>query len=68
MPVVIVEMWKGRSIEQKRRLVQAITDIMVKEANCSKEALHVIIHDIPLDSWGTEGILSVDEFKSKPKK
>ena len=26
MPVVIVELWEGRTVEQKRNLVKAITD------------------------------------------
>ena len=34
MPFVIVEMWEGRTVEQKRRLAKAITDAMVEHAGC----------------------------------
>ena len=61
MPVVTVEMWAGRTIEQKRRLVRAITDAMIAHANCKPEHLHVIIHDVPKDSWGRAGVLGIDE-------
>jgi 4-oxalocrotonate tautomerase len=60
MPVVIVEMWEGRTVEQKRNLVKAITDAMVEHAGAKPDALHVIIHDVPKDSWAKAGILSAD--------
>lgn len=64
MPVVTVQMWSGRTTEQKRRLVRAITDAMVEHANCKPEHLHVIIQDVPKDSWGRSGTLGIDEKES----
>ncbi len=60
MPFVIVEMWEGRTVDQKRKLVRAITDAMVEHAACKPDHLHVVIHDTPKESWGRAGILSVD--------
>lgn len=60
MPVVTVEMWEGRTIEQKRRLVKAITEAMVEHADARPDALHVIIHDVPRESWGLAGVLGPD--------
>lgn len=60
MPVVIVEMWEGRTEEQKRRLAKAITDAMVEHANAKPDSLHVIIHDVPKSSWARAGVLSSD--------
>jgi 4-oxalocrotonate tautomerase len=59
MPVVTVQMWSGRTTEQKRKLVRAITDAMVEHANCKPDHLHVIIQDV--DSWGRAGVLGIDE-------
>lgn len=64
MPVVTVQMWSGRSTEQKRRLVRAITNAMVEHANCKPDHLHVIIQDVPKDSWGRAGMLGIDEKES----
>lgn len=64
MPVVTVQMWSGRTTQQKRRLVRAITDAMVEHANCKPDHLHVIIQDIPKDSWGRAGTLGIDEKES----
>ena len=61
MPVVTIQMWSGRSTEQKRRLVRAITDAMIQHANCRPDHLHVIIQDVPKDSWGRAGVLGIDE-------
>lgn len=60
MPVVTVQMWSGRTVEQKRRLVRAITDAMIKHADAKPDGLHVIIQDIPPDSWGRAGVLGID--------
>jgi len=57
MPVVIVEMWEGRTSEQKRKLVQAITSAMAEHCGVEPTHLHVIIHDVPRDSWGRDGKL-----------
>ena len=60
MPVVTVELWEGRTVEQKRKLVGAITDAMVEHAEANPEALHVIIHEISHENWGRAGVLGVD--------
>ena len=60
MPFVTVEMWEGRSVDQKRALVRAITNAMVDHAGASAEHLHVVIHEIPKDSWGRAGVLGID--------
>jgi len=60
MPVVTVELWEGRTVEQKRKLVRAITDAMVEHAEANPDALHVIIHEIPSENWGLAGVLGVD--------
>jgi len=60
MPVIIVEMWEGRSADQKRRLVKAFTDAMVGIAGSKSDHLHVIFHDVPKESWGRAGVLAPD--------
>ena len=67
MPAVIVEMWEGRTVEQKRNLVKAITQAMVEQANCKPTHLHVIIHEVSKENWGREGTLAID-LKEKESK
>jgi 4-oxalocrotonate tautomerase len=64
MPFVVVEWWEGRTVEQKRKLVKAITDAMIEHGNCNPDHLHIAIHDVPKDSWGRAGILGIDMKES----
>ena len=57
MPVVIIEMWEGRTIEQKKQLVEGITSAFTK-ISVPPEALHIIIKDNPKHNWGTGGKLA----------
>jgi 4-oxalocrotonate tautomerase len=62
MPVVTVQMWTGRSREQKRNLVRAITDAMVQHAGAKPTNLHVILQEVPKEDWALAGVLG-DERK-----
>ena len=62
MPVVIVDMWDGRTIDQKKILVEGITAAFGK-IGVPAEAVHIIINDIPKHNWGTGGKLA-SETKS----
>ena len=54
MPVVIIEMWEGRSEEQKEKLIKDITKTF-EEIGVKAEYLNIIIHDIPKSNWGLHG-------------
>ena len=60
MPVVVVQVWEGRTIDQKRRLVKAMTDAMVEHADATPDGLHVAIQEYPRDSWARAGVLGID--------
>ncbi|MGP8079231.1 MAG: 2-hydroxymuconate tautomerase [Dehalococcoidales bacterium] len=57
MPVVTVEMWDGRNSDQKKALVEGITNTFVK-IGVPAEAVHIIIHDVPKHNWGIGGKLA----------
>jgi 4-oxalocrotonate tautomerase len=60
MPVVTVQLWEGRSVDQKRALVRAITDAMVEHADARPDGLHVIIQEYSRENWARAGVLGVD--------
>lgn len=66
MPFVNVKLWQGRTPEQKRRLVRAITDAMVEHAGANAEHLHVAIDDYPPESWSRAGVLALDMPATHP--
>ena len=57
MPIVMVELWEGRTIEQKKQLVEGITAVMTK-IGISAEAVHIIIKDNPRHNWASGGKLA----------
>jgi 4-oxalocrotonate tautomerase len=54
VPVVIIETWAGKTEEQKAKLIEGITRAF-EEIGVKPEQLHIIIHDVPKDNWGTRG-------------
>jgi len=46
MPTIRVEMFKGRSREQKRQLVEALTDATVTTTGANREAIWVVLSDV----------------------
>lgn len=60
MPVVTIQLWEGRTLDQKRALVRAVTDAMVEHAEAKPDGLHVVLQEIPRENWGRAGVLGVD--------
>ena len=60
MPVIIVEMWEGRTVEQKRQLVEGITSVF-NNIGTPSEAVQVILKDNPKHNWATAGKLASEE-------
>ncbi len=60
MPNIQITMLKGRTVEQKRKIVERITDVMVEEAKASKEAVIITIVELDRESYGSGGMLMAD--------
>ena len=61
MPLIIVKMLEGRSVEQKRRLVREMTDVVVKFTGAPEEQVDVIIEDYARENWAKAGVLFSDK-------
>jgi 4-oxalocrotonate tautomerase len=57
MPVIIVEMWQGRTVEQKKQLAQGITGEFVK-IGVPSEQVQIIFKDNPKQNWAIGGKLA----------
>ena len=57
MPVVIIEMWEGRTVDQKRTIVEGITTTF-EQIGVPPEALQIVINDIPKHNWAVAGKLA----------
>ena len=63
MPVVIIEMWEGKTPEQKEKIIKGVANIF-REIGVKTDKLHVIIHDVPKTNWGTDGLQSSKSVSS----
>ena len=57
MPTYHVEMLEGRTLEQKKKLVEAITRVSVEILGGQAESVDILITDIERDNWATGGKL-----------
>ena len=58
MPVVHVEMWPGRTQEQKQELAKAITEAMVRIARVTPEGTIIIFDEVARENWAQGGELA----------
>lgn len=63
MPIVKIEMWKGRNKEQKRKMVKEVTAAIVNSIGCPAESVQIVIEDVDKENWGLGGELAVDKEK-----
>ena len=57
MPFVTVKMLEGRTPEQKRKLVKAITDAVVATCDAPADGTMVVIEDVARGHWARGGVL-----------
>jgi 4-oxalocrotonate tautomerase len=62
MPVVMVYMLPGRTEEQKKRLITAMTDAMVDIAKAPRENTAVLINEIPKTDWAVAGTTAAELY------
>ena len=60
MPIVRVEMWPGRTHEQKQKLAKAITDAMVEIGKTTPEVTIIVFEDVEKSNWAQSGVLASD--------
>lgn len=62
MPVIRVEMWAGRTTDQKRELVETLSRETARITGCEVASVYVIIEDVKKENWGAGGQLCSDKF------
>ena len=61
MPIIRVEMWPGRTHQQKQELAKAITQAVVDIGKAPADATFVIFEDVAKENWAQAGTLASDE-------
>jgi 4-oxalocrotonate tautomerase len=66
MPSIHVDLFSGRTVDQKRALAQALTDATVKTLGVSPESVDIVFRDIARHDWATGGKLWSDQASAAP--
>ena len=57
MPVVTLEMAAGRSLAQKRRVIEEFTATLVSALNVDPAEITILVHELPRESIAKAGVL-----------
>jgi 4-oxalocrotonate tautomerase len=61
MPVLTINMIQGRTLDQKRSLVDEVTKAVCKTISVSPDRVRIIINEVPEDSYAIAGELMLDK-------
>jgi 4-oxalocrotonate tautomerase len=60
MPIIRVEMFEGRTTEQKRRFAEAATAAFVEACGGTAQSVQIIFSDVARADWATGGKLNIE--------
>jgi 4-oxalocrotonate tautomerase len=60
MPTFNIQMFEGRTVEQKRKLVAEVTRVACETLGCGPDSVDIVITDVRKENWATGGTLWSD--------
>lgn len=60
MPFIHVQLFEGRTIEQKRAFVEVVTKETIRTLNCSPEDVEIVFDEVKKSNWASAGRLHSD--------
>lgn len=57
-------MLAGRTVDQKRKIAQRVTDVLVEEAGTAREAIAVAFYEVAKEDYALGGKLIADKQHS----
>ena len=67
MPTLRVEMFAGRTLDQKRALARELTEATMRALGVPASAVEVLFYDIEKHDWAVAGTLCSDPPASPPQ-
>lgn len=55
MPFVRIDLFEGRTLDQKKALAKEVTEAVVRNTGAPQSAVHVIINDMPEGTYFPQG-------------
>jgi 4-oxalocrotonate tautomerase family enzyme len=60
VPNITIQWFAGRTEQQRREIVVAITEAMVKIGKTTPDQVHIVFQDVEKPHWGVNGKLASD--------
>jgi 4-oxalocrotonate tautomerase len=64
MPHVQITWVEGRAPEQKRKIAERVTQVLIEEGKAKRENIHVTFHDLPATNYAEAGLLVADQKRT----
>jgi 4-oxalocrotonate tautomerase len=61
MPIIQVQMFEGRTVEQKRKLVASVTEAVVTSLAVKPDDVRIIIREMAKQDYAIAGVLVADK-------
>jgi 4-oxalocrotonate tautomerase len=58
MPIVQIDLLEGRTYEQKKVMVEKITEVLMETAGAKRESISIIIRDMAKENYAHAGQLA----------
>lgn len=55
MPFIHIELFEGRTREQKKALVESITRETVRALKCDPDDVEIVLREVKREEWATGG-------------
>ena len=62
MPFVRIDLFEGRTLEQKKALAKEVTEAVVRNTGAPQSAVHVIINDMPEGTYFPQGEMRTKKY------
>lgn len=60
MPFAQIYMLEGRTTEQKKAVIEKVTQALMEAVGTPKENVRICIHDVAKENWGIAGVSAQD--------
>lgn len=60
MPLIRIDMFPGRTVDQKREMTEVFTKEICRIAKCTPEDVNIIFNDVEKENWAFAGVLGID--------
>lgn len=64
MPHLEITWVGGRSPEQKRKIAERVTAVLIEDGKAKRENIHVSFHDVPATDYAEAGVLVADQKRA----